>query len=262
MFGPRLTSSSSLQILWYRILQDTGTTQNLNLLSTHKTGLVEIEEQTIVDSTLPEVILVRSMLNIGNLNTDNISGDYWCTVKIQDQRNILVLQNESPLTLLSSSAYQDLEACPEGAIHTSLANNIPLLPTTPSVPSSTSAPVSLTPSLSTPMASTDNTTYQNMQTNTAGTEDSTLTSSETRMSSFLDMNLIIIFSLTIGVLIFVVHGLLVVVICLCYRDKRRGSKNVRGMTVIIVIINLKYQNTMYYNEKHKFLYCLLFTAVL
>ena len=228
MFGPRLTSSSSLQILWYRILQDTGTTQNLNLLSTHQTGLIEIEEQTIVDSTLPEVILVRSILNIENLNTDNVSGDYWCTVKIQDQRNILVLQNESPLTLLSSSAYQDLEACPEGAIHTSLANNIPMLPTTPSVPSSTSAPVSLTPSLSTPMASTDNTTYQNMQTNTAGTEDHTLISSETRMSSFLDINLIIIFSVTTGMMMFAVNVLLFIVVCLCYRGKRRGSKKKLG----------------------------------
>ena len=232
VLGPRITLTSSFKIVWHRTLDNTNTTQNLNNLYTNQSELVEIDEQKVAISTFSEIVIVRSVLTVANLNTNNVSGQYWCTVEEQDQIKVLMSKNAlvSPLILHPSSVYQGLEACPEGVIHTAVANKT-ISSATSSTSNSFTTSTPLTSSHSTSMSTIENAnTDDGLTVNSKTTGEITFTGPETTMPlSFLEMTWNIIFTVTIGVLFFAVHILLVILGCLCCRGKEKGSKKENGM---------------------------------
>lgn len=213
MLGPRIKAMSSFRIEWYRTLTSTGTEQNLNQFSINQTGVVEIDEMKIVISTPSELFIVRSILTVVGLDTDDVSGEYWCKVEVtQDKTEVVVSGKEMipSLFLHLPSAYQGLEACPAGVVHTSVENG--------SIGSGSSSSVSFTP------GSTENASIKSESSTSPGT---------TTNVSFLSAKWIIIFSVFVGVLMFAVHVLLVVVVYLCCRGKRGGIKKKKGMHYIL-----------------------------
>ena len=206
VWGPRITLTSSFKIVWHRTLDNTNTTQNLNNLYTNQSELVEIDEQKVAISTFSEIVIIRSVLTVANLNTNNVSGLYWCTVEERDQIDDMMSENASvpPLILHPSSIYQGLEACPEGVIHTAVANK--------TISSSSSS--SFTSSLSSSTPSIENTSNKYEQ--------------SVNYLYKQDVTKIIIFSVTIGMLVFAVHMLLVIVGCLYCGGDWRGSKEKKG----------------------------------